>query len=63
MTREIVDPAKTAAVDAVSVEEAVEQAVGEDESAPLDPGARVEVRRIERKQVFVDGKPVGEPFE
>ncbi len=29
----------------------------------LSPSARVEVRTIERSQIFVDGKPVGEPFE
>jgi hypothetical protein len=29
----------------------------------LVSGARVEVRSVERRQVFVDGKPMGEPFE
>ncbi|TXC68997.1 DUF4153 domain-containing protein [Sphingorhabdus soli] len=35
----------------------------EDEKTTLAPGTRVEVRGVERRQVFVDGKPVGEPFE
>jgi len=33
-------------------------------TAPADSGeGRVEVRKVERQQLFVDGQPVGDPFE
>ena len=30
---------------------------------PLGPGSRVEIRSVERRYIFVDGKPVGQPLE
>jgi hypothetical protein len=29
----------------------------------LDPEGRVELRKVERRQLFVDGRPIGQAFE
>jgi hypothetical protein len=35
----------------------------QDPRPELDPKGRVELRKVERRQLFVDGRPVGEAFE
>ena len=48
------------AVDDGPVAKSIDQAATPE---PILPRHAVELRTIERRQLFIDGKPVGEPFE